>query len=269
MPGESSQEQHSGTKQAPWAPTVGMFTNKFLPAIREQFGNYHVRPYEQDALQQLRQNANNLPNLGSQAAQATQGMLSGDPSGQMKGYFDALNQVMNADLDPMKTPGIKNLLDTIRGDVSNNVNSMFAGAGRDLSGMHTQALGRGIAQGEAQPLLNQYNQNVANRTGAAGGILAGNESVGNNQVKGFGLASMLPDVTNMAPNAQLAAWAKQRGLPLQNLAQLESLMLPIAGLGGQSQTNSYSQSNPSVMSQIMAPMMMMNSMFGKGGMFGF
>ena len=45
---------------------------------------------------------------------------------------------------------------------------MFAGAGRDLSGLNTQTLARGLSQGEGQLVANQYNANVANQLGAMG-----------------------------------------------------------------------------------------------------
>ena len=59
--------------------------------------------------------------------------------------------------------------------MQNSVNGQFAGAGRDLSGLNQQYLGRGITAAEAPILLNQYNQNVAQRQQAASGLLgAGN-----------------------------------------------------------------------------------------------
>ncbi len=63
---------------------------------------------------------------------------------------------------------MQDVLKTIQNDVSNQVNGQFAGAGRSLSGLNTQTLARGLAQGEAVPLLNQYNQDIANQMGIQG-----------------------------------------------------------------------------------------------------
>ena len=159
--------------------------------------------------------------------------------------------------------------------MTNSVNGMFAGAGRDLSGANSQALARGLAQGEAPILLGQYNQNVANTQNAANTMLGGAEStasaMGGNQAQGFNLASSLPGIINQPQMQQLAAAAAARGLPIQNLAQLEALTLPIAGLGSQSsgtasgtgQSNTTSTQSP--FSMIMSGL----SLFGKGGPFGF
>lgn len=266
--GTSTQESTTSQRQSPWKPAIPLL-KRTLSNINDHFGGYRTTNYEQDALRQIKQNANGLPDFGPQAASAVGGLLGGDPGGVIQNYQNAMNPIMSGNLDPTKTPGMANVLSTIRDDVSNNVNSMFAGAGRDLSGSHVQALSRGISQGEAQPLLNQYNQNVTNAMNAGAGLLGSQQAQALNQQKGFGLSALLPDVTNMGPNSQLAAAAKARGLPLQGLAQLEALMLPIAGLGGQSVGHSESESTASPLSQIMGGAGMFNSLFGRGGMFGY
>jgi len=49
--------------------------------------------------------------------------------------------------DPSGNPALRGWLDTINGDVMQRVNSQFAAAGRDLSGMNQQALARGDRTG--------------------------------------------------------------------------------------------------------------------------
>jgi hypothetical protein len=175
--------------------------------------------------------------------------MGGDPSGLLSPalaqYQQQLSGLANQNNDPMQTPGMQNLLATIRSDVGNSVNQQFAGAGRDLSGENSQALARGISQGEAAPLLAQYNQNVSNQTGAAGNLYnaAGQTAgaLGANQAQGFNFAGALPTLATQGPSAVLQAQAAARGLPLNNLGMLENLTVPIAGLGGQQSGTSNTQ----------------------------
>lgn len=241
MPGKSQQTQTQQSQSSPWAPAQPLLTN-ILSGISGQLSNSSPTSVENQALQSLTQNAQGLPNFAPQATNLANNFIGGDPSGllspALKQYQNTLNPIANASLDPMQTPGIQSLLDTIRSDVSNSVNGQFAGAGRDMSGLNQQALARGIAQGEAQPLLNQYNQNVSNVTGAANGLLGASNNTASamagNQAQGLNFASAVPSFATAQPSAVLAAQQAARALPLQNLGMLENLTVPIAGLGGQS-----------------------------------
>ena len=52
---------------------------------------------------------------------------------------------------------LKPQLQTIQDDVTNTTNGQFAAAGRDMSPANYQAVARGVAQGEAPVIANQYN----------------------------------------------------------------------------------------------------------------
>jgi hypothetical protein len=251
--GSSSQKTSSSQTTQPWSPTIPGLTN-LVGNINGQSSNYQPNALETNALGQIATNAQNLPNYGAAAGNVASNFLTGDPSGMLgsayTNYQGQMNPVANASLDPTQTPGIVSLLDAIRGDVSNSVNGMFAGAGRDLSGLNQQYLARGIAQGEAQPLLNQYNQNVTNRQNAANGLLSGaistSGAMGQNQAQGFNMAQLVPSLVNQGPNSVLQSQQQARSLPLQNLAQLEALLLPIAGLGQQGSGTSSTSYTPSL-----------------------
>ena len=58
-------------------------------------------------------------------------------------------------------------LDTIKNDATNSTDGAFAAAGRDLSPANSMATARGITQGEAPVLANQYNTNVSHMMDAA------------------------------------------------------------------------------------------------------
>jgi hypothetical protein len=151
----------------------------------------------------------------------------------------------------------------MRSDITDQVNGSFAGAGRDFSGAHFQALGRGISQGLAPVLANQYNTDVANQRGAAdalygagnttnafqtanagagygagnttGGLLAGlqQQSLAN-QGQGVTAAGQALSAQDAGANAALQAEAQRRGVPVQALGLLAQIGIPIAGLGGTS-----------------------------------
>src|SRR5262249_17740424 len=147
-------------------------------------------------------------------------------------------------LDPTKVPGIAAALETVRNDVTNSVNSSFAGAGRDLSGLNQQSLARGIAQGEAPVLLDAFFKNAGLQQNAASALpgLANSTATTQSSLDQASLANRaqglnigltaVPQAANAAPTGVLSAENLLRTLPLQNLQALSSLVVPIAGLGG-------------------------------------
>ncbi len=180
------------------------------------------------------QNIGQTPNFGPDTAQTALRMIQteGDPTGMLTQEGGNLSPIAGQNLDPTKTPGMANVLKTIQNDVSNQVNGQFAGAGRSLSGLNTQTLARGLSQGEAVPLLNQYNQNFANMLGA-------NQELGNVQGRrmtnigaGINYAQLAPVLASMGPMMQEQILQQENNQPYNYLAQIENLINPIAGLGG-------------------------------------
>lgn len=262
MGGTSKSEQQTtqSSQTNPWAPAQGAL-NGILGGINGQVSNYQPTSAETGALGQIMGNAQNQPNYGPQATQYANSLLSGGGTAANAGilnnayqtYQNQANPIANQNNDPMQTPGMAQLLATIRGDVSNQVNGQFAGAGRDLSGLNQQSLARGISQGEAQPLLDQYNQNVAAQQGAANNLFqaGGNTASGlqnfaqqgyANQAQGLDAGiNGIQTAQNAGAQGILNAQSLSRNLPLQNLGGLLGLTLPIAGLGGQSTGTSNTQ----------------------------
>jgi hypothetical protein len=270
----ATQAQTQSGNIDPYAPSVGTLNN-IIGNINGL--NPGLSGAQSNAAGQVSNAVGGIPNMLPQANNLAASLASGGPNYQpivsdaYSKYQDALNPLLTANLDPTKTPGVANALATIQNDVGNSVNGMFAGAGRDLSGMNTQTLARGIAQGEAPLLLGQYNQNVANLQGAANGVFNGGINTANSlsglQQTQFG--NQINGVTNAgnfataSPLSALQAASSAYGIPAQNLAQIEALTLPIAGAGrsynGVSSGTSQSDttSTPSVLQDIM----------GVGGMF--
>ena len=230
-------------------------------------------------------NAANMPTYGTQARSLASD-LTGNTTGANAGilnnayadYRNTMNPYLSPDyLDPTKAPGMSSVLDTIRGDVADNINGMFAGAGRDMSGAHVQTLARGLSQGLAAPLLNQYNQNVGAQQGAARSVFdAGNTAATGgqnftqqdfaNRATGLDIGSNLANADNAGAMGILNAEALRRGLPLSNLAGILSLAAPIAGLGGQATgtANTQQTNTPSLMQNIMMGSQAFKN-FGFGG----
>ncbi len=191
-------------------------------------------PNEINAFNQAGNSAMELPNFGPAASQAVSNILQtgGDPTGILRREASNLNPTASGNLDPTQTPGMANVLKTIQNDVSNQVNSQFAGAGRSLSGLNTQTLARGLSQGEAVPLLNQYNQNFSNMLGA-------NQQLGNVQSgamgnigNAFNIASASPGLATAAPLTAASAYNSAQLQPFQYLGAESNIVNPIAGLGG-------------------------------------
>lgn len=247
----NSQTEQSSTS-APWRPSQGIL-QVGLKNLEGQYSNINPTGAENSAFDTLSNNAQNMPNYAPQATSLSNDLMSGGGTAQNAGilssayqnYQNQLNPIANQSNDPMQAPGMSALLDTIKNDVGNSVNGMFAGAGRDLSGMNQQTLARGMSQGMAAPLLAQYNQNVQNQMGAAGnlfnaggqtasGLQGFNQQGFDNRAQGLDTAiNGIPAAQNAGAYATLNAEAQRRGLPVQNLAQLLGLTLPIAGLGSE------------------------------------
>jgi len=124
------------------APYLGSMAN----LLNEAANTYEAQiPYIQTGAQGV---AAGFPALGAaaQTTGATLEELSPYATGQ---YLDQGN------------PYLQQSLGTIQSDVSNQVGGQFAAAGRDFSGDYTQAMARGLAAGEAQPLFQNYNQQQA------------------------------------------------------------------------------------------------------------
>lgn len=276
---KTTQTTDQTTKTAPWEPTQPML-HDIIGKLGSQIQGTGLTGIEQGALDTLGQNAaaGNIyaPQIGSLATD----LLGGGPdfSGGVTSAYDELRANLTPFargdyLDPSANPYYQ----TVTNDISNQVNSMFAGAGRDLSGAHMQTLGRGIAQGVA-PL---YEAERGRQMGAindlynAGigstGILSNlsQTALGNRQA-GIGAATSALQARDAGANQQLAVEAMRRGIPIDNLAAVENLLLPIAQLGGTSRTQGVTtgeQSQP-LFNQIAGGIIGGTGVLGRLGAFG-
>jgi hypothetical protein len=253
MGGNSSSTQTQQSTTAPWL-TAQPTLSSILGQVNGQLGNTGVTSGEQGALNTIIGNSGNTSQFNPAINASTASLLAGGGANNQAGNVNNAYQqyaaqtnplASNTNYNPYNTPGFSDALNTANSDISNSVNGQFAAAGRDMSGANSQALGRGLAQGDAQLIANQYNQNVQNQQGAASnlynagntnaGILSGlqqqsvaNQQAGVNQV-GTGL-----NAQNAGATSALQAYLQQQGIPIQNLGLLSQIGIPIAGLGSQS-----------------------------------
>lgn len=253
MGGESKTSSTQNSTTAPWQnaqPAIG----GILDQIQGGLKNTGVTGAENNALTTMVNNGNTAasyaPSIRSYATSLFNGGGATDQAGNINQnyarYVAQTNPMAsNTDYNPYNTPGFRDAINTATSDITNGVNGTFAGAGRDFSGANSMALGRGITQGIAPTIANQYNSNVQNQQGAANNLFnGGNTNAGLlaglqqqylvNQGQGAGAVGQATDAANSGANATLQAEAQRRGIPVQALGLLAQLGIPIAGLGSQS-----------------------------------
>lgn len=253
MGGTSTSSTTQQSQTDPWSTAQPML-NSILGQLSPQIANSGLTPAETGAINQLQTTASQGNPFAGQITSNATSLLNGggamNQAGQVnqnyQNYYNQTNPMAsNTNYDPTQAPGMQALLQQIQGDVGSSVNGQFAAAGRSGSGMNTQTLARGLAQGEAAPLLAQYNQNVTNQQGAAQNLYnAGNATTGalsgmqqqavTNQQAGTQASSDAINAQNFAPEQTLALQQLMQSIPAQNLGLLAQIGIPIAGLGSQS-----------------------------------
>jgi len=280
MSGTSSSTQQQNSTTEPWKPAQPALQG-ILTQLKPMIDNSGLDTAQTGAINQLSANgaagnpytgqiganANNLLNGGGATAQ------SGNVEQNYQNYLKATQPLAsNTNYNPYDTPSFKDAINTATSDITSGVNGQFAAAGRDFSGMNSQTLGRGLAQGLAPTIAAQYNANVNNQQGAASNLFnAGNTNAGiqaglqqqdvANRQAGTQSATDALNAKNWGPTATLAAEGLRQGIPAQNLGMLANIGVPIAGLGSQSQGTSTGTSTMSPWQQLMQGA----SLFGSSG----
>jgi hypothetical protein len=251
MGGESKQTQTQNSTTAPWQAAQPALQG-ILGQLQTNLGKTGLTGAETGALDTMTANAGQASQFAPQIQNFAKDLLGGggamDQAGNVNQGLADYQRRLGGMADGNMIGGNSGLnpyLDTIRDDVTNQVNGSFAAAGRDFSGANFGALGRGISAGMAPVIAQQYNTDVNNMRGAAdalygagntnAGILSGmNQNKLGNQAQGVSAASAANDAANAGPNAILEAEARRRNVPVQALGLLANIGVPIAGLGGQS-----------------------------------
>lgn len=237
----------------PWSEATPL-----LQGLIGKYGgmNTDVTGGQTAALSNLNASAAGIPNFGSTAAGGVDRLFNTSTAPQVgmlgQGY-DTLKANLGAtasgaNLDPFKTPGFGDAIQTGIDDATKAVKGVYAGSGRDPSGAGSfaQSLGRGITQGISPTIANQANINTGNMMSAnntlfnAAGSTASGETAQNqvpltNILQGLQGAGMIPGLYTGAAGAQLGAANAQQQQPYANL---QSLLTPAMGLGALGTTTS-------------------------------
>jgi hypothetical protein len=280
MGGRSTQQQIQATQTNPWQPAVGQLQSILAGANTV---NPQLTGVEQGALAQL----SSLGQRGNEFAPAIGNVANillagGGPeragiiNNAYQEYLKQLSPITNlTNLDPRNTPGFSDALNAINSDIASQINGQFAAAGRDMSGMNTQALARGLSQGEGQVLANQYNQNVQNYLNATAanfgagatttGLLSGLDQTRlANMQAGVGVADIANQAQQYGPLLQLEAEAKRREIPLQALASQLGITLPLASAFSTQTANGSNENQMSGADQFLKIAHGLRNLFGSG-----
>ena len=174
-----------------------------------------------------------------------------DRTGEVSGAFDTLNRRLSptadgTNLNIEENPYVQRVLQNTTDDAVNRTSSMFAGAGRDLSGAHLGALGKSVVNAQAPVLMDQYTREQG-RTDAAARDLFSAESGAATTMAGLdasraglrtggiqtGQAAI--DAANYGPERTIELEESLRTLPVDELARLAEILFAAGGLGQQTQ----------------------------------
>lgn len=254
MGGQTStqQTQAQNSVTSPWAPAMPDL-KKILGQVGA--GNFSPTAGQTGATQGLVDATTGLPNFGTAGAGAVNNLFgsnTGNQQGILSGAYGqeqgALSPMLSAGYtNPYTNPALKSAMDTMNSDITNQIEGQAAAAGRPVgtNASMTQALARGLSQGEGGLLANEFNTLTGNQLQAAGALggAAGNTASGltaaqqaalNNQMQGIGAAGSIPGLFTQGALGMLGAQNLQAQLPWANLGAAEGLVNPIAALGGQS-----------------------------------
>ena len=253
MGGKSKSEQTTESSMsqttAPWEaaqPAIQGILGQLQPLV----SNSGLSGASTNALDQLLANTQQGNQFAPQINELTNNLFSGAGANDQAGRVSSGYDTLSSQLSPYASgsmvgnnPALKAQLDTIMSDVGTNINSQFAGAGRDMSGANQQAYGRGVAQGIAPVLAAQYNTDVGRQFDAARGLYDANNTTGSllsgmnqqgvaNQLQGVSTSNDALSADNYAGTQALNIEQLRQRLPAENLGLLAQIGIPIAGLGG-------------------------------------
>lgn len=285
MAGGSKQTTNSTTQTSPYGPAQGTIDN-ILSQLGNQVNNSGLTSTETGALDTLKANASAGNPFAGSISDAAKGLLNGGGaqnndaaiSNNFTDYKGLLTPYANGSMIG-NNPALKAQLDAITNDVTNQVNSQFAAAGRDGSGANLQTLGRGIAQGTAPVIAQQYNTDVDRSLGAANsiygagntttGLLNGTQQAANaNKTTGVGVGSAALDAKNWGANSLLAEEAQRRGIPVQNLQTLLGAVSPVAQAFGTTNGTQTTQTQQPLLNTIVGGLTGGLGLLGGSGAFG-
>lgn len=230
-----------------------------------------LTPGQRAALETLQAGVGEMPSFGAESSDAISKLFGATTAPQIGMLSDAFSTLQKniggtasgAELNPYMTPGFSDAIGTMTDDITNKVKSTYAAAGRDPSGAGSFAgsLGRGLTEGIAPVIADQYNKNKATQMGAAGSLFSAGGSTATGMtaqqqaeydalLKGLGGVGAATSNALLPGQAALQAANTAYNLPWTNLSQLLNPLVAIGGLGGQSSGTTTATQPQSTMSNI-------------------
>lgn len=258
--GKAKTKSSSTQQQDPWEPSIEPLKS-FLSDVMA-VDNTNITPKQNAAFAALEKSAKQGDPFAAKKTTAANAAIGYDNSAQSgmvtdanEGLAGTLGAYTRGDyLDPMSNPQMAAMLETVGSDVQDRINRMFAGAGRDLSGANQTAVAKGVTAAQLPLLLEQFNAQQDKQIGAAQavantGISSAGQLASLDQVEaairaaGFDLGDAATAGKNYSANTILNLEQQKQQLPYENLALLGSLLMPLAGVGAQSEGTSKGKSS--------------------------
>lgn len=266
----SSKTTNTNTSQStnPWGPAIPGLQD-IIARLTGQVGNAGPTDKQNTALGQLEGNATaGDPWTGNINDLTKQLFASKDYTPGVDSSLDTLKSQLTpyangSKIDPMTDPTMRAMLDQVGNDTSSRINSQYAGAGRDMSGMNSKAIASGLASAEL-PIMSNYSlAEQQNQLGAAGALNSAGVNAATTKsgldtsragLQSGGIATGMAglDAENWGPNAMLNLEEQKKMLPTSDLTTMLQSLGGAASLGGTSTGTgtSTTQTNPSPFSDI-------------------
>lgn len=279
---EKETKSQSFTQNEPWRETKSTLTG-LIGELNPHVGATALTQNENNALSGLEINARNGNEYAPDIARLARDLLGGgvDRTGMvstnLNDYRTALQPYATGSTNPWENADFRRVVDDTTQRTMDAVKSSYQGAGIAAAnyGDFGKTAGEGIARGVA-PLAYQAGTDLTNRKLAANDALygAGNTTAGlltgmdqtalGNRQAGVGVSSAAKQAQDSPWERLLEIEAQRRGLPLENMAKIANLIVPMAQLGGTSLNNSESKSwaKPSTMETIGGIVDMGTKLFG-------
>jgi hypothetical protein len=220
-----------------------------MPQIQGLAGNTGVTANENAAFDGLTANAKagNQFQPGMEAF-ANDLLGNGERTGMVRDSYAGLKAGLlpyaNSNTNPYENEAFTKATGFMTDDVMNRVKSSYAGAGMSPVnvGDFGKTVGEGVARGVAPTWLQAYNDMEGRKLGAIEGLYnAGGQTAGlltDLGSRGIDVGNAANAAKNQSYQDLLAVEGQRRNLPLQNVGAVENLIIPMAQLGGTSNTQS-------------------------------
>jgi hypothetical protein len=230
-----SSKQSSSTKSDPWAPAQAGLKNTLQTANdwqtsqgdRPLFAGSSVQgfdPAQTQALQGINQRATDGSPLVDQSKDYTSRVMNGD-------YLNS-------------NPEFGALKDSITAGVMPGMNATFSGAGRTGSDTHAYSLGKALSDSMAPLAFQNYQRERGMQDQAShfAPQLANQDYYDLDRQFAAGGAQQGQSQAELSD--QISKYYQEQQRPLTAAQQASSLINPIAGMGGTSQTTQQTSANP-------------------------